>query len=160
MPQAAYNSRPNFITLPRASGTGNGSVAPVCPTSGSQRPPGMPGVMLPSIPRATDLPSAILVINQISQLLQFVFNPPVPSTPHPPSPTPTTVGPTPGSGSVSANWSESGRNVDTIAVHNPADDSGGDTAAGSSSNYVMVDRITALYFTSTIGEQWVWTLAT
>ena len=63
--------------MPRAAGTGNGSVAPVCPTSKSQEISAQPGVMLPHVPPAVDLPSAILAINQLSAIINFLVAPSV-----------------------------------------------------------------------------------
>jgi len=63
--------------MPRANGTGNGSVAPVCPTSKSQELSAQPGIMLPQIPAAVDLPSALLAINQMRQIINFLVAPSV-----------------------------------------------------------------------------------
>lgn len=50
-------------------------VAPVCPISRSQPVPGQPGLLLPFIPSAVDLPSAIAAANAMARVLQ---NPSVP----------------------------------------------------------------------------------
>jgi hypothetical protein len=64
------------VVLPRAVGTGNGSVAPVCPVSRDEAVPGGPGLLLPTPPPAFDLPSAILAINQLRQIVNILINPP------------------------------------------------------------------------------------
>jgi hypothetical protein len=70
------NLRMPGVVMPRAAGTGNGAVAPVCPTSKSQAIPGAPGPLLPMPPPAVDLPSAIQAINQLRQIINFIVNPP------------------------------------------------------------------------------------
>ena len=47
----------------------NESIAPVCPITRSEVPPSQPGIRLPSIPRATDLDSAIKAINAIGDII-------------------------------------------------------------------------------------------
>jgi hypothetical protein len=51
----------------------NGSAAPVCPISRSQAAPGMPGIRVPMVPKATDLPSAIQAANTIKNILQQIL---------------------------------------------------------------------------------------
>lgn len=53
----------------------NARVAPVCPVSRSQPVPGQPGLKYPSIPVATDLPSAIASLNASAAALQLFFRP-------------------------------------------------------------------------------------
>jgi hypothetical protein len=53
----------------------NGNVAPVCPISRSQVASGMPGVRIPVIPTATDLPSLIAAVNTINLLVQQLLGP-------------------------------------------------------------------------------------
>jgi hypothetical protein len=53
----------------------NGNTAPVCPVSRNEVLPGMPGIMLPYVPKAVDLPSAIAAANQAAQLLQTLAGP-------------------------------------------------------------------------------------
>jgi hypothetical protein len=58
-----------------ATRTTNGSAATVCPVSRSQGVPAMPGVVLPFVPKAVDLPSAIAAANQTAQQLQALAGP-------------------------------------------------------------------------------------
>jgi hypothetical protein len=53
----------------------NGSVAPVCPISKSEPVP-IAAPTLPVPPPAFDLPSAILAINQMRQIINIILNPP------------------------------------------------------------------------------------
>jgi hypothetical protein len=113
--------------MPTARGTGNGSVAPVCPISKSQAIVGSPGPLLPMPPRAVDLPSAINAINQLSQIILQLTNPS------------TTINNSlriqqP---SVTGNWSETGRVTQIQRVFNPND----------SSQWVDVERINQLTMT-------------
>lgn len=57
-----FNSRATRVGV-------NESVAPVCPISRPQTPPAMPGIRVPVVGRATDLPSAIAAINSIITIL-------------------------------------------------------------------------------------------
>ena len=50
------------MVVPRGTTT---SVAPVCPVSRFDTPAAQPGVGVPSIPLANDLPSAINAVNQL-----------------------------------------------------------------------------------------------
>lgn len=50
-------------------------VAPVCPVSRNQPVPGQPGLKYPTIPIATDLPSAIASLNASAAALQLFFRP-------------------------------------------------------------------------------------
>jgi hypothetical protein len=61
---------------PRATPRGavNGSIAPVCPTSKSAPVP-VAAPTLPVPPPAFDLPSAILAINQMRQIINIILNP-------------------------------------------------------------------------------------
>ena len=51
--------------------------APVCPITRSQAPSAQPGIVIPPIPRASDLPSAINAINQLIQTVNWMLSPPV-----------------------------------------------------------------------------------
>jgi hypothetical protein len=100
------------VVMPRATGVGNGSVAPVCPVSKSEAVPGSPGNLLPLPPRAIDLPTAIMAINQLTQIVNYLINPPV---------------------TVNNNlftlplfrpvWVETGRQMATTRIYNPDDKS-------------------------------------
>lgn len=48
----------------------NGSVAPVCPVSRSQTPPGMPPQIFTYVPKPIDLPSAIAAADALAGVLQ------------------------------------------------------------------------------------------
>jgi hypothetical protein len=61
--------RPIPRTALRASPRTNGSAAPVCPISQSQAVPPQPPRKLPGLPKVTDLPSVINVLNQIVMML-------------------------------------------------------------------------------------------
>jgi len=95
--------------MPRAAGTGNGSVAPVCPISKSQAVPGSPGALLPLPPRAVDLPTAIAAINQLINVVNNLVNPPdnVNYDLFIPKPV----------------WAETGRKMMTTRLYNPNDKS-------------------------------------
>jgi hypothetical protein len=104
MPQANYAAarRDTRYTATRAPsspiarGTGNGAVAPVCPTSRPQPVPGQPGPAIPAVPKATDLPSVIQAVNQLTQIINLMLAPP---------------------------FTEVTRNVQTVRVYNPNDKS-------------------------------------
>lgn len=53
----------------------NSKIAPVCPVSRSQPVSGQPGLLLPYIPPAVDLPSAIAAANAMAGVLQHPFAP-------------------------------------------------------------------------------------
>jgi hypothetical protein len=110
--------------MPTARGTGNGSVAPVCPISKSQAIVGSPGPLLPMPPRAVDLPSAINAINQLSQIIIQLINPSLTIN--------NTLRPLRGS-----NWIETGRVTQVQRVFNPDDNS----------QWVDVERINQLTMT-------------
>jgi|SRR5215467_12232006 len=95
--------------MPRAAGTGNGSVAPVCPISKSEAVPGGPGALLPLPPRAVDLPTAIAAINQLVQVVNTIINPPNNLNISLFLPKPV--------------WKETGRQMLTQRVYNPDDKS-------------------------------------
>jgi hypothetical protein len=114
---------------------GNGSVAPVCPISRGQTPPGMAPPSVPQIPQATDLPSAIAALAQMilaRQLPQVSAN-----NVAPPYAAPRPGAGTTGSGtSKKPGWEEIGRGLEPHRIHNPDDDS----------TYVELNRITFLLF--------------
>jgi hypothetical protein len=56
--------------MARSTRSTNGSVAPVCPVSRSQTPPGMPANIFAYVPKPSDLPSAIAAANQLAAILQ------------------------------------------------------------------------------------------
>jgi hypothetical protein len=85
--------RPIPQTALRASLRTNGSAAPVCPISQSQAVPPQPPRKIPGLPKVTDLPSAINVLNQIIMMLN---NPP-------------------------ADFREVQRVTDTVRIYNPND---------------------------------------
>ena len=103
MPQANYAparrdpryARTRGPVAPVARGTGNGSVAPVCPISRSEPVPGQPGPTIPGIPKATDLPSLLIAFNQLVQVINM----------------------------LTPNFTEVSRNVQTVRVYNPNDKS-------------------------------------
>ena len=103
----------------------NGSVAPVCPTSRSQAPSGMPGVVTPAIPRATDLPSAIQAINQLIMMLQQPTHPNMFLQINNTMPFPM------------SRWVETNRVTTKVRIFNPNDNS----------QWVDVERISNLTFT-------------
>jgi hypothetical protein len=114
---------------------GNGSVAPVCPVSRGQSPPGMRPTQAPQIPQAVDLPSAIAALAQMilaQQLPQVTAN----------NVAPPYAAPLPGSGTTGAGtskkpgWLEIGRNLEPHRIYNPDDDS----------VFVTLNRITFLLF--------------
>jgi len=99
----------NMPVMPQAFGTGNGSVAPVCPISKSEAVPGGPGALLPLPPRAVDLPTAIAAINQLVQVVNTLINPPLTTNISMFIPKP--------------KWKETGRKMMTQRVYNPEDKS-------------------------------------
>jgi hypothetical protein len=111
--------------MPTARGTGNGSIAPVCPVSKSQAIVGSPGPLLPMPPRAVDLPSAINAINQLSQIIIQLINPS------------TTINNTLRVPRLTSDWTETGRVTQTERVFNPDD----------KSQWVDVERINQLTMT-------------
>jgi hypothetical protein len=111
--------------LPTARGTGNGSVAPVCPVSKGQAIVGSPGPLLPMPPRAVDLPSAINAINQLSQIIIQLINPSL------------TINNTLRAPRLTSDWSETGRVTQVQRVYNPDD----------KSQWVDVERINQLTMT-------------
>lgn len=134
----------------------NGSVAPVCPISRSQAVPGQPGIMLPSIPKAMDLPSVIMAVNAITQIL---INMTVPPRAGGVSPiqlgTPALAKPTGGvaasgvSGKASrGTWFETDRQTEVVKVVNPDDDT----------QFVTFERINSITMTnSSTNESLTWT---
>jgi len=96
--------------------------------------PGTPGALLPLPPRAVDLPTTIMAVNQLTQVLNFLLNPPaninfnlfntVLGLPKP-------------------KWVESGRKMATTRVYNPFD----------KSMWVDVEHITQLDMTDKIWGQ-------
>ena len=122
------------VVMPRAVGTGNGSVAPVCPVSKGEAVPGGPGVLLPLPPRAVDLPTAIMAINQLTQVVNYLLNPPA---------------------NVNTNlffalpkpvWAETGRKMVTTRIYNSSD----------ASMWVDVEHIAQLTMTDkTFGQSMV-----
>lgn len=55
--------------IPASRAQTNGSVAPVCPISRPQAFPPQPGIQLPFVPLANDLPSAIQAINALHTII-------------------------------------------------------------------------------------------
>jgi len=103
------------VQMPRATPFGvNGSVAPVCPVSKGQAVPGSPGALLPLPPRAVDLPTTIMAVNQLISLLNFLINPPSNVNNN----LFTTLLPLP-----KPKWAETGRKMATTRVYNPFDKS-------------------------------------
>jgi len=166
---ARYLTRPTV--LPKATGTGNGSVAPVCPVSGSQRPPGMPGTMLTTPTRAVDLPTLITTVNQVAQILQYLYNPPVPSTPTPPHPKTTPITPAPGVNFANDLWYEvpDSRKYTTVLYVQGSDPNTGESNNNSpqvirssgtgpkdlsvyDGNVIVMKLITAIKFKSKAGK--------
>ena len=93
------------MTLPRgrngpppviATRAVNGNGAPVCPITRSQVPPAQPGIRVPAIPPATDIPSAIAAINRIITIIND-------TTPH-------------------IKWIEAERVTARVRIFNPDDD--------------------------------------
>jgi len=101
------------VAMPRAFGTGNGGVAPVCPVSKSEAVPGSPGNLLPLPPRAVDLPTTIMAVNQLITIMNTMINPPVTINN---SLFTTLALPKP-------KWVETGRKMATTRVYNPFDKS-------------------------------------
>jgi hypothetical protein len=60
--------------------------APVCPISRDQAVPGQPGLRLPPVPRALDLPSLIQAVNTIRNVLTMISIGPVTNNIYPPRP--------------------------------------------------------------------------
>jgi hypothetical protein len=59
-------------------GGGTAMNAPVCPVSRSQPVAAQPGVQLPAVPLATDLPSLVAAVNSLRNLLQNALGPGLP----------------------------------------------------------------------------------
>jgi hypothetical protein len=112
--------------------------APICPTSRSELKP-LPRTVVDAIrqiPRATDLRSAIIALNRISNVLNIltraapqinnIVNPRQPSSSQPSPPQPEN-GNQPGTdynpGYIPANWIEETRNYTTRRLINPDDTS-------------------------------------
>jgi hypothetical protein len=91
----------------------NGSVAPICPVSKSQAVPGSPGVLLPLPPRAVDLPTTIMAVNQLIGLMNIFINVPVHINTNLFNQAPL----------LKPNWVETGRKMTTTRVYNPDDKS-------------------------------------
>jgi hypothetical protein len=129
--------------------------APVCPISTSQAPPSQPGIALPPVPKAQDLPSAIQAINVLTQIINYLTMPSLPSnnlvlnfTTLPPLVKPATAAvalqpPKP----QAARFVEAGRSQETVKVVNPNDDS----------QFVIVKRVNSITFKDRItGSLLIW----
>lgn len=122
----------------------NGSVAPVCPISRSQAVPGMPGLRIPSVPLVQDLSSAIQALNQIAAIIPQLTTPVPLNNVFPSQDFPLlrgNSGPTQdGGGNFTEkrkqNWTEVGRDRETVRVTNPDDDS----------QWIEIDRIIHLEY--------------
>jgi hypothetical protein len=114
---------------------GNGSVAPVCPVSRGQSPPGMAPPSAPQIPQATDLSSAIAALAQMVLAQQL---PQVPANNvAPPFPAPRPGAGTTGSGtSKKPGWERIGRTLEPHKIRNPDDPN----------VYIVLNRVTYLLF--------------
>lgn len=108
--------------------------APVCPVSRSQPVAGQPGLSLPPIPHAFDLPSAIAALQQIALVLpQIVGMAPPTNNIFPALPfgssqlaANNSAGPSGGGGGARLKrpkWVEVGRIVDQMRINNADDDS-------------------------------------
>jgi hypothetical protein len=108
--------------------------APVCPVSKSEAIAGQPPAQQTIVP-AVDLPSAIMALNQIAQLLQALpKNNLAPA--FIPVPGASSSNQSGGSLRVKPGWEEISRNVEQAVIVNPDDDS----------VRVPLDRITHLLF--------------
>jgi hypothetical protein len=104
--------------------------APVCPISRPQAVSGQPGLRIPTIPLAVDLPSAIRALNQIQNvLIEIAGAPPIVNNigfPFGPPPSLRQDGPNQdgnsGSGRVKQDWQEARRCYEIIRVVDPDDD--------------------------------------
>jgi hypothetical protein len=104
--------------------------APVCPISRSQAAPGMPGIRVPIVPKATDLPSAIQAANTIKNILQQILanqRPVINNIGQPTPPFGPSGGgsPTSDGGTVKINpsvWEETSRRTEIWRFFNPDDE--------------------------------------
>lgn len=126
------------------------TIAPVCPISQSQPIPVQMGLLLPVPALATDLPSAIRAINQLSREALAILRMPVNNV-YPPQPI-GLMGSLPGGAGASGGkppklaWREVSRNTERVRIHNPDD----------KSQYVDLDRITEVVFASSVGTTLTW----
>lgn len=103
----------------------NQSVAPSCPISLSENPPGQAGLLYPAVPKAMDLPSVLRAVNTITQILQLITGQ------LPPSSGGTGKMNTGGGGGAgkkkppqkqTSNWEETNRVTEIVKVVNPDDE--------------------------------------
>lgn len=129
--------------------------APVCPVSQSEPLPVQMGLLLPVPALATDLPSAIRAINQLTQKVLATLGMPVNNV-YPPYPFGLYGPPPSGAGASGSDggkppkltWQEVSRNTETVRIHNPDD----------KTQYVDIDRITYVVFASSVGTTLTWGL--
>jgi len=125
------------------------SNAPVCliqPVISTSQPPPL---VMPSIPQANDLASALAAINALSTALRYIQSQLPPNTPNIQGP----------GGMISTNskkggpakqgrWNQLARVTEQVKVTNPSD----------STQFVIIDRIKSLTMKDSVtGETWVWT---
>jgi len=126
----------------------NGSIAPVCPISRDQPVAGQTGIMLPFIPRAVDLPTAIIAANQINRLVQTALSPPPPHNNFTP-PGPSGGAPDGGSGrpveKKPDRWKEKKRTTNIIRFY-PKDENGKE----DKDQWVEVERIVYIKWHDTV----------
>lgn len=135
------------------------TTAPVCPTSQSQPIPVQMGLLLPVPALATDLPSVIRAINQLTQMILAMLRIPVNNV-YPPQTGGLGLGlrgpPAGGAGASDSSggkppklrWQEVSRTTERVRIHNPDD----------SSQYVDIDRISQVVFGNTVGTILTWNL--
>lgn len=114
--------------------------APVCPISRSQPVPGMPGKMLPYVSPPVDLPSAIVAVKKINQIVQSLSNPVL--TPAGGHANATNPNQDSGKGLPHSVWAEKSRTTKKVKYYNPEDDQ----------VWIEVERITQIVWVNRVSR--------